>query len=84
MEGLFIVEESLQWSLKGVNESSNKYMTTFLVLLTGFISECAYVRFKQEKLVEAGILFDILYKLAEKIVTSSTNVIIGRCRVGSC
>ena len=42
----------------------NKDIAKFLALVTYFITECAYIRFKQEKIVEAMLLFDILYKLA--------------------
>ena len=62
----------------------NKDIAQFLSLITYFITECAYVRYKQEKIVEAMLLFDILYKLAENVVTSSTNVYIWVFRIENC
>ena len=51
-----------------------KELAKFLTVLTYFIMECAYMRFKQEKMVEAMLLYSILYDLTQKIVDSATSV----------
>ena len=61
---MFVIEESLQCSLKGVNETNKRDIAKFLAVLTYFMMQCAYVRWKQEKMMEAVLLFDILHKLA--------------------